>query len=247
MLEEGSGFLRVSLTQKVEEVGLSVEHCCLTRMVVLPAFLRERLAAHLATEVDDDARALVFTSLSGTPIRHGWFYKRVWQPALEEAGLPGDVRIHDLRHTSASLLISEGVHPRAVQAHLGHSSMSVTMDRYGHLFPSEFEAIAEKLEALHDRAAAQADACCFYTKGNGTIVRGLQNPLPGFDSRRRLHRRGPKAWESRLHQSKGGDSANEAPAIPPGEVPDFEGLVETLRGPRRFRSSRGPNADQTRS
>ena len=70
--------------------------------------------------------------------------------------LPSDVRIHDLRHTSASLLISQGVHPRAVQAHLGHSSMSVTMDRYGHLFPSEFEAIAEKLEALHDRAAAQA-------------------------------------------------------------------------------------------
>ena len=125
------------------------------RMVVLPAFLRERLAAHLATEVDDDVRALVFTSQSGTPIRHGWFYKRVWKPALEEAGLPSDVRIHDLRHTSASLLISEGVHPRAVQAHLGHSSMSVTMDRYGHLFPSEFEAIAEKLEALHDRAAAQ--------------------------------------------------------------------------------------------
>ena len=92
---------------------------------------------------------------TGKRIRHGWFYTRVWKPALEEAGLPADVRIHDLRHSSASLLISQGVHPRAVQAHLGHSSIAVTMDRYGHLFPSEFEAIADKLEALHERAAAQ--------------------------------------------------------------------------------------------
>ncbi|MGH9166343.1 MAG: tyrosine-type recombinase/integrase [Acidimicrobiia bacterium] len=126
------------------------------RMVAVPAFLQNRLAAHLASEVEDDPGALVFTSPTGKPIRHGWFYARVWKPALEEACLPEDVRIHDLRHTAASLLIAEGVHPRAVQAHLGHSSISVTMDRYGHLFPSEFEAIAEKLEAVHKRAAAQA-------------------------------------------------------------------------------------------
>jgi integrase len=150
---------RVEVTESLAEVNgkwhFGETKTYQQRMVVLPAFLKERLAAHLATEVDGDLRALVFTSPTGKPIRHGWFYTRVWKTALEEAGLPNDVRIHDLRHTSASLLISQGVHPRAVQAHLGHSSIAVTMDRYGHLFPSEFEAIGEKLEALHDRAAAQ--------------------------------------------------------------------------------------------
>lgn len=124
-------------------------------MVAVPAFLSDRLAAHLAGNVADDPGALVFTSTTGQPLRHGWFYRGVWKPALAEAGLPDDVRIHDLRYTAASLLIAEGVHARAVQAHLGHSSISVTMDRYGHLLPSEFDAIAGKLDALHDRAAAQ--------------------------------------------------------------------------------------------
>lgn len=161
------------------------------RTVVLPAFLKERLAAHLAVEVDGDSRALVFTSPTGKRIRHGWFCTRVWKPALEGARLPLDVRIHDLRHTSASLLISQGVHPRAVQAHLGHSSIAVTMDRYGHLFPSECEAIAGKLEALHDRAAARAGGNPLRTKGIRAIDSGLQNPVPGFGSRRRLHRSEP--------------------------------------------------------
>ena len=62
--------------------------------------------------------------------------------------------MHDLRHTCASLLIATGANPKAVQAHLGHSSIQVTFDRYGHLFPSDMEALAVALDAVRARALA---------------------------------------------------------------------------------------------
>jgi integrase len=64
------------------------------------------------------------------------------------AGLPQALRIHDLRHASAALLIAQRAHPEAVKRHLGHSSIAVTMDRYGHLFPSESERLAESLDVV---------------------------------------------------------------------------------------------------
>lgn len=123
-----------------------------TRMVVIPGFLRDLLAEHLARSVADDPGALVFTSPNGYPLRNTNFRRNVWYPALVQAGLPDGLRIHDLRHTCASLLISLGAHPKAIQAHLGHSSITVTMDKYGHLFPSDIDALAHSL----DRARGQA-------------------------------------------------------------------------------------------
>jgi hypothetical protein len=51
----------------------------------------------------------------------------------------------DLRHTVAALMIAEGAHPEKIKRHLGHSSITVTMDVYGHMFPADDEAIAERL------------------------------------------------------------------------------------------------------
>jgi len=75
--------------------------------------------------------------------------KNVWKPALGKAELPGVLRIHDLRHTSAALLISRGAHPEAIKRHLGHSSIVVTIDVYGHLFLSEAETLAQALDDLY--------------------------------------------------------------------------------------------------
>lgn len=61
-------------------------------------------------------------------------------------------RIHDLRHSHASLLINEGIQPIALQRRLGHSSITTTYDRYGHLFPDSDDAIS----AAVDRALAPA-------------------------------------------------------------------------------------------
>jgi integrase len=119
-----------------------------SRLVVVPGFLRDLLAEHLARYVDDDPSALVFTSPQGQPLRNTNFRRQVWYRAVAEAGLPDGLRIHDLRHTCASLLISQGAHPKAIQTVLGHSSITVTMDRYGHLFPSDMEALAAALDGV---------------------------------------------------------------------------------------------------
>jgi integrase len=124
------------------------------RSVAVPAFLRDQLAQHLTT-VERDPGALVFTAPRGGPLRYSGFYRRVWLPAVERAGL-SPLRIHHLRHTAASLLIAQGAGPKAVMEHLGHSSITVTMDRYGHLFPSEFEGLAERLDRAHSEAAADS-------------------------------------------------------------------------------------------
>jgi integrase len=60
--------------------------------------------------------------------------------------------VHDLRHTCASLLIREGASIKAVRHHLGHKSASITLDRYGHLFPEELDHLADRLDRLHAQA-----------------------------------------------------------------------------------------------
>jgi integrase len=123
------------------------------REVVLPRFLRHKLDEHLASFVGGKPDALVFTAPEGGPLRHSNFRRRVWLPALTEAGFLPGLRIHDLRHTCAALLIQQGAHPKAIQAHLGHGSITVTFDRYGHLFPSEFDKLADRLDAAHHDAS----------------------------------------------------------------------------------------------
>jgi integrase len=68
------------------------------------------------------------------------FGQHYFHPALRTVGLA--CRFHDLRHTSVALAIAEGAHPKAIQTRMGHSSIKVTLDRYGHLFPELDEAIA---------------------------------------------------------------------------------------------------------
>ena len=121
------------------------------RKTRIPEFLVEELRAHLET-VHPASDALLFTAPRGGPLRIANFRRRVWWPALETAGLPRAIRIHDLRHTCASLLIRQGVHPKAIQHHLGHSSINITMDRYGHLLPDQYDDLASRLDLVHSNA-----------------------------------------------------------------------------------------------
>ena len=86
-------------------------------------------------------------------MRHHQFYRRHYKPAVRKA-LPhkAALRFHDLRHTCASLLIQQGAHPKLIQTRLGHSSITITLDTYGHLFPSIEEALAERLDAAYEAA-----------------------------------------------------------------------------------------------
>lgn len=125
------------------------------RTVVIPSFLRDLLAEHLARRVDDDSDALVFSTDRGQPLRRKTFGVDYWKPSVDCAGVE-ELRVHDLRHTCAALLIATGANPKAVQAHLGHSSIQVTYDRYGHLFPSDQEALADKMNDVYLGSVAEA-------------------------------------------------------------------------------------------
>jgi integrase len=88
---------------------------------------------------------LVFTSPSGTALDDSKVRKE-FKRLLIKAKLPPK-RLHDLRHTCATLLIAQGVHPRVVMETLGHSQISVTMDLYSHVTaPMQAEA-AKKMDA----------------------------------------------------------------------------------------------------
>ena len=138
------------------------------RVVALPAFLRDMLAAHL-TGVGREGESLVFQGPQGGPLRHSNFRGRVWLPAVEAAGLPKGLRIHDLRHTCAALLVAQGAHPKAIQAHLGHSSIQVTLDLYGHLFPDEMDRLAERLDAANAAVSPRVAAFSRHS-GDGEVI-----------------------------------------------------------------------------
>jgi Phage integrase family len=133
--------------------------------VPLPRFLCEQLAAYLA-ERPHGPEDLVFTAPQGGPLREQKFVAGIFKPAAVQAGLPHRLRFHDLRHTCASLLIAQGASVKAVQAQLGHASATVTLDRYGHLFPDELQQLADRLQAAYadaitDPARTEAAERCF--------------------------------------------------------------------------------------
>jgi integrase len=97
----------------------------------------------------------VFPGERGGMLRHGNFYFRHFKPAVVRP-LPEELhelRFHDLRHTCASLLIQRGIHPLSISRHLGHSSIQITMDRYGHIFPDDQDKLARALDAMYEGAA----------------------------------------------------------------------------------------------
>jgi len=114
------------------------------RVVTIPSLLIPELQEQLEQRASDE---FVFTSLQGGPIRKSNFTRRFWKPAVAAAGF-SDVVFHELRHTAASIAIEAGAHPKALQVRMGHSSIMVTLDRYGHLMPGADEALADSIDQL---------------------------------------------------------------------------------------------------
>lgn len=122
------------------------------RTVHVPRSVVEEVAAMLAGRTGLGPDALVFTAPLGGPLRFSKWIDVTFKPALRAAGLPADVRLYDLRHTCASLLIAQSATVKAVQAQLGHATATMTLDLYGHLFPDELPALAERLDATRTAA-----------------------------------------------------------------------------------------------
>jgi integrase len=120
--------------------------------VPLPPFVVERLKAHLAGQdaerpfVPLDGNGLVFVTQRGYAVSGSWLTKH-FQLLLERAGLPR-MRLHDLRHGAASLLVEGGVHPRIVQELLRHASSRTTMDIYSHVSAAQQRDAVDALERM---------------------------------------------------------------------------------------------------
>ena len=68
-----------------------------------------------------------------------------------------DIRFHDLRHSCASLLLAQNVHPRVVMEILGHSTITLTMNTYSHVMPQAQRQAVDLLQGLFEAPAASAD------------------------------------------------------------------------------------------
>lgn len=90
---------------------------------------------------------LVFASEIGTPLNPP-NVTRAFKKALKDAGIRTSIRLYDLRHTTATLLLQAGVNPKVVSERLGHSTIVLTLDVYSHVLPNMQEAATEHLEGL---------------------------------------------------------------------------------------------------
>jgi integrase len=121
-----------------------------SRTVPLPQFLAAELAAAVAGKHADQ---LVFTMPGGGVMRMTNWRRSVFLSARRRAGLSDRFRVHDLRHTAASLMIQAGYPPKMLQEIMGHASITTTLDLYGHLYPGEMDRYADRL----NEAAGMAD------------------------------------------------------------------------------------------
>jgi integrase len=115
------------------------------RKLSISRTLADEIGVHIGRYPDSDG--WIFPAPEGGPIRATNWRRRVWAPAVSAAGLE-PMRFHDLRHTHASMLIAQGEHPKVIAERLGHSSITVTLDVYGHLMPGMDERVADRLEIL---------------------------------------------------------------------------------------------------
>ncbi|MGN6607171.1 MAG: tyrosine-type recombinase/integrase [Jatrophihabitans sp.] len=132
-----------SMTEVAGRLVLTEPKTHRTRDVPIPRFLVDDLAVMVQDKQLDD---LVFTGVTGAPLRLSHFRRRIFQPAVAAAGLDG-LTPHGLRHTAASLAIASGADVKVVQTMLGHASATMTLDLYGHLYADRLDEVADRMDA----------------------------------------------------------------------------------------------------
>ena len=125
------------------------------RRINLPVMAVEALRKHRILQLKERMEAgsawvesgFTFTNTIGNHVDADNLRLRSFSPLLERAGLP-TIRFHDLRHTSATLLLSLGTNPKVVQELLGHSGIAVTMDVYSHVLPTMQQEAMSDMDKL---------------------------------------------------------------------------------------------------
>ena len=132
------------------------------RVIKIPAFLAEELVVLVENQ---PLKADIFRSSKGTPISSSNWLQRVFRPAIQRANknldpkdqIPTTTRVHDMRHTAASLAIHAGANVKAVQRMLGHKDASMTLNTYAGLFDDDLERVADSLNKLKRESSHSLD------------------------------------------------------------------------------------------
>ena len=137
---ESPGFKRPKSAKSAGVVELSP--ACLE---LLKTHRKEQVRHRLQTPgyVDLD---LLFPRKKGTIFLPPNIWTDIWQPLLKKAGVP-KLRLHDLRHTCAALLIDQGESPKFIQQQMRHATIQTTFDTYGHLFPEHGQEALGRLDS----------------------------------------------------------------------------------------------------
>jgi len=142
---------RLTVSQTISEVAgvVSIEDVktrASRRTLPIPEFVMAELVAHFkgrGASGDD----WVFPSPQGGPLRYSRFHQKVWKPAVQASDLPG-LTIHGLRHTAAGLMVEAKAHPKVMQLRMGHSSITTTLNTYGHVLETVDDGLTASLDAL---------------------------------------------------------------------------------------------------
>jgi hypothetical protein len=124
----------------------------------------------------------------------------VFRPTLARAGIRR-IRFHDLRHTYATLLINQGANLKYISKQMGHASVQITLDRYGHLLPDTGREEMQKLDRVMDGEASngisnvmpevslQGQRKTVNRGGPGrlSLIRSYESPRNSMKDRRRAH------------------------------------------------------------
>jgi integrase len=152
-LEAGRLCVRRALVPNGQEVLVSEPKTARGRRVVAldpetVAVLKGQAARQLAEQRDAawSETELVFTNEGGQAL-HPWATSRCFRKAVKYAMLP-DIRLHDLRHTHATLALRAGIHPKVVSERLGHATVAITLDTYSHAIPAMQEEAAVRIAEL---------------------------------------------------------------------------------------------------
>jgi len=140
----GSGEYRIKEPKTPQSRRTVVLPPSLVALLKVYRFDQELLRIQLGIGLNADD--FVFARPDGNPINPN-AVTLAFRRIIKKAGLK-DIRIHDLRHTHATLMLKAGIHPKVVSERLGHANIGITLDTYSHVLPGLQEAAAEKFDSI---------------------------------------------------------------------------------------------------
>jgi len=144
VVKKGGGFIFTEPKTKKSRRSIPISN---TVKKALKAHRRKQLEEKIKLGAAYENLDLVFASEIGTPLLHGNLLRRHFKPIRDKAKLP-KIRMYDLRHTTATLLLSAGENPKVVSERLGHASIVLTLDTYSHVLPTMQKTATAKMEKI---------------------------------------------------------------------------------------------------